>query len=141
MMEGRSPAEEAAAQLSSLSLEAIPTAPGPSQPAAIAEATAAATATATAAAAAIDGSSRPSPAEPAPAPAPGPGAGTAIAGLEPAMQALRELVGWPRLYAREGAELGVRWPKGLLLHGPPGCGKTLMVTTVAGAGVFKVWGS
>ena len=43
-----------------------------------------------------------------------------VAGLGTAMEALRELVGWPVLYAREGRELGVRWPKGLLLHGPPG---------------------
>ena len=43
-----------------------------------------------------------------------------VAGLGTAMEALRELVGWPMLYAREGRELGVRWPKGLLLHGPPG---------------------
>lgn len=28
--------------------------------------------------------------------------------------------------------LGVRWPHGVLLTGPPGCGKTLMVQAVAG---------
>lgn len=47
-------------------------------------------------------------------------------------QALRELIGWPSLYANEARQLGVRWPRGLLLHGPPGCGKTLMVQAVAG---------
>lgn len=50
------------------------------------------------------------------------------------MQALRELIAWPSQYAQEGAALGVAWPRGLLLHGPPGCGKTLMVQAVAGAG-------
>ena len=55
-----------------------------------------------------------------------------VAGQEVALEALRELVGWPTLYASEARELGVRWPKGLLLHGPPGCGKTLLVRTVAG---------
>ena len=55
-----------------------------------------------------------------------------VAGQSAALQALRELVGWPVRYASEGRALGVRWPKGLLLHGPPGCGKTLMVRSVAG---------
>lgn len=39
--------------------------------------------------------------------------------------------GWPLLYAEEGAAIGVRWPKGMLLHGAPGCGKTLVARSVA----------
>ncbi|KAL0051736.1 hypothetical protein WJX82_001191 [Trebouxia sp. C0006] len=55
----------------------------------------------------------------------------AVAGLELAVASLRELIGWPLLYAEEGAAIGVRWPKGMLLHGPPGCGKTLVARSVA----------
>ena len=39
----------------------------------------------------------------------------------------RDGAGWPQLYAEQGRELGVTWPRGLLLHGPPGTGKTLAV--------------
>jgi ATP-dependent 26S proteasome regulatory subunit len=58
--------------------------------------------------------------------------GSAIAGLDAPLELLRQLVGWPRQYAAAAAQLGVEWPRGVLLHGPPGCGKTLLVKTVAG---------
>jgi SpoVK/Ycf46/Vps4 family AAA+-type ATPase len=44
---------------------------------------------------------------------------------------LLQALSWPLRYAEEAAQLGVRWPKGLLLHGPPGCGKTAAVHAIA----------
>ncbi|KAK1642626.1 hypothetical protein QYE76_060431 [Lolium multiflorum] len=54
----------------------------------------------------------------------------AVAGYRMALQALRELVVYPFLYARESCLLGLKWPRGLLLYGPPGTGKTSLVQAI-----------
>jgi SpoVK/Ycf46/Vps4 family AAA+-type ATPase len=78
---------------------------------------------------ALGGASAPPP--PPPPPPAGPSASAALPGMEPVLEALREAIAWPARYAAEGAALGVRWPRGLLLHGPPGCGKSAAVRAVA----------
>ncbi|XP_022149087.1 cell division control protein 48 homolog B [Momordica charantia] len=54
----------------------------------------------------------------------------AIAGNSEALQALRELIVFPLLFSQEAREIGLRWPRGLLLYGPPGTGKTSLVRAV-----------
>jgi transitional endoplasmic reticulum ATPase len=54
-----------------------------------------------------------------------------IGGLEHVKKELREVVEWPIKYPQSFARLGIKPPKGILLYGPPGCGKTLLAKAVA----------
>ena len=59
-----------------------------------------------------------------------------IGGLESTIARLRECVEWPLVHRERLARLGVRAPKGVLLCGPPGCSKTVLVrATAAESGV------
>ncbi|MGH3435766.1 MAG: AAA family ATPase [Sciscionella sp.] len=53
-------------------------------------------------------------------------------------QALTEAALWPLRYPDSFARLGVRPPRGVLLYGPPGCGKTFLVRALAGTGRLNV---
>ena len=56
---------------------------------------------------------------------------TDIGDLNEAKQELKEAVEWPLKYANAFERLGIRPPRGILLFGPPGCGKTLLARAVA----------
>ncbi len=53
-------------------------------------------------------------------------------------QALTEAVLWPLRYPDTFTSLGVSPPRGVLLYGPPGCGKTFLVRALAGSGEANV---
>jgi transitional endoplasmic reticulum ATPase len=53
-------------------------------------------------------------------------------------QALTEAVLWPLQHPDTFARLGVQPPRGVLLYGPPGCGKTFVVRALASTGRLSV---
>lgn len=61
-----------------------------------------------------------------------------VGGLHEVKETLTESVLWPLTYPDTFARLGVTPPRGVLLYGPPGCGKTYLVTALAGAGRANV---
>ncbi len=54
-----------------------------------------------------------------------------VGGLDDVKQHLKEAVEWPLKSPEIFSKLGIKPPKGILLYGPPGCGKTMLARAVA----------
>ncbi len=66
-----------------------------------------------------------------------------IGGLRKEIHKIREMIELPLKYPELFERLGIEAPKGVLLHGPPGCGKTLIARAVANetdASFFQISG-
>ncbi|MFJ8580515.1 AAA family ATPase [Micromonospora sp. NPDC093277] len=61
-----------------------------------------------------------------------------VGALHEVKETLTESVLWPLTYPDTFARLGVTPPRGVMLYGPPGCGKTYLVTALAGSGRANV---
>ena len=54
-----------------------------------------------------------------------------VGGLDEVIQEIREAIEWPLTHPDAFARIGIKPPRGILLFGPPGCGKTLLAKAVA----------
>jgi transitional endoplasmic reticulum ATPase len=66
-----------------------------------------------------------------------------VGGLKDVKGSLQEIVEWPLKHPESFERIGIRPPKGVLLYGPPGSGKTLLaraVATEAGANFISIKG-
>ena len=58
----------------------------------------------------------------------------AVGGLEEQKRQISETVSWMTTKREKARKIGIRLPKGILLHGPPGTGKTLIGKAIATQG-------
>ena len=63
-----------------------------------------------------------------------------VGGLDHQIQEIREAIEDPFLHRQVFRQYGLKRPKGILLHGPPGCGKTMVAKAIANSLSLEIRG-